>query len=651
MSTTAEPRGGSAAVPGGAAPAFTHRQILTIFVGLMLGLFLAALDQTIVATAIRTVADDLKGLSLQAWVTTAYLITSTITTPLYGKLSDLYGRKPFFLLAISLFIVGSAACGTANNMYELAAYRAFQGLGAGGLFSLALAIIGDIVSARERARYQGYFLAVFGTSSVLGPVVGGFLAGQDRLLGITGWRWIFYVNVPVGLVALVVVARVLNLPHTRRDHRIDWLGALALVVGLVPLLVVAEQGREWGWGSGRSLLCYVVGVAGLVIFVLAERRIGEDALIPLRFFHNSIFSVGSAINVVIGMGMFGGIVCLPLYLQIVKGASPTKAGLLLIPLTLGIMTGSVISGQTISRTGRYKVFPVVGSALMFVGLLMFSRVGADTPLWQTSLVMALFGLGLGGNMQPLVLAIQNAMPPRDIGVATSSATFFRQMGGTLGTAVFLSILFSSVTGRIADAFREIAPSLEFQTALRDPAVLADPVNRAVIEALGSGRGGADTLTDSSFIQQIDPRLARPFVVGFSQAMDLVFLVAAGVVLVGFLLVLFLKEIPLSTQSGLERLAAERADAARDEAAVRAGAAVTAPVGAAWPDGQGSEVAIDPAEAGSPGPAPVATPDPAENGARPPAGTGAEGGARPPAGTSAEGGARPPGTAGPRGGSS
>ncbi len=588
MTTTAQSRGPTGAAESGS---LTHRQILAIFSGLMLGLFLAALDQTIVATAIRTVADDLKGLSLQAWVTTAYLITSTIATPLYGKLSDLYGRKPFFLLAISVFIAGSALCGTATSMYQLAGYRAFQGLGAGGLFSLALAIIGDIVSPRERARYQGYFLAVFGTSSVLGPVLGGFFAGQDSILGITGWRWIFYVNVPIGLFALLVVGRVLNLPHTRREHRIDWPGALALVVGLVPLLIVAEQGRIWGWGSGRALVCYIVGAIGLALFVVAEHAIGEDALIPLRFFRNRTFGLGSVIAVIIGMGMFGGIVCLPLYLQIVKGASPTKAGLLLIPATMGIIVGSIIAGQAISRTGRYKIFPVVGCVLMVTSLLLFSRVGADTALWRTSLVMLLFGLGIGGNMQPLVLAVQNAMPPRDIGVATSSATFFRQMGGTLGTAIFLSILFSSVTDRIGNAVRAALPTPGFQAALHDPAVLANPVNRAVVDGLLTGRAGGSSLQDSSFIQQIDPRLARPFQVGFSQAMDLVFLVGAIVVLVALVVVLFLPELPLSMQSGLERMAAE----------------AVAERAAAGTDTAGNLVA-DPATAGRVGPAPVVTPD-------------------------------------------
>jgi EmrB/QacA subfamily drug resistance transporter len=605
MATRADARGGQVAAMG-AGEALTHRQIMTIFAGLMLGMFLAALDQTIVATAIRTVADDLKGLSLQAWVTTAYLTTSTVATPLYGKLSDLYGRRPLFLVAISVFIAGSALCGTAGSMYQLAGYRAVQGLGAGGLFSLSLAIIGDIVSPRERARYQGYFLAVFGTSSVLGPVVGGALAGQESILGVAGWRWIFGVNVPIGVVALVVVARVLQLPHVRREHRIDYPGAAALIVGVVPLLIIAEQGRAWGWGSARAVLCYLVGVVGLALFVLAERRIGDDALIPLRFYRVRTFSLGSVIGVVIGMGMFGGIVVLPLYLQIVKGASPTKAGLLLVPATLGIMVGSLISGQLISRTGRYKIFPVVGTALMVVGLLLLHSVRVDTPLWQTSIAMAVFGLGLGGNLQPLILAVQNAMPPQDIGVATSSVTFFRQIGGTLGTAVFLSILFSTVTDNIARAFAQIAPTPQFQAALHDPAVLANPANRAVLGAIESGTAGGGALTDSSFIQRIDPRLARPFLLGFAESMDLVFLVAAAVIVAALLLNMALPELPLSMQSGLQRMAAEAAEARAAAEAELAGAGpAEAELAGAGP--AGAELAgAGPAGAGPAGSGPAET---------------------------------------------
>jgi EmrB/QacA subfamily drug resistance transporter len=543
----------------------THRQVMLILTGLMAGMFLAALDLNIVATAIRTISDDLRGLSLQAWATTAYLITSTITTPLYGKLSDIYGRRPYFLTAISLFVVGSALAGMATSMYQLAAFRAIQGLGAGGLFSLALAIIGDIVPPRERARYQGFFLAVFGTASVLGPVIGGFLAGQSELLGITGWRWVFLINVPIGIVALIVVARTLHIPHTRRDHQIDFAGAAALIVALVPLLIVAEQGRIWGWTSEKSWLCYGLGALGIVWFLFAEFRAGDEALLPMRLFRGRTFSIGSALNFIIGMGMFGGIAALPLYLQIVKGKSPTEAGLLLLPLTIGIMAGSIISGQTISRTGRYKVFPITGAFLLLAGMLLMSRLHVDTSIFEIQVYSLIFGLGLGFNMQPLVLAVQNAVPPQDMGVATSSATFFRQMGGTLGTAVFLSVLFSTVVDRIRNAFVEAAATPAFQQALHDPAVASDPANRPVLSALRSGgqaAAGGGSLNDSSFINQLDPRLARPFLVGFASSIDTVFLCAAGVLAIALVVVFFLPEERLREHSGLQaRMADEAAQAA------------------------------------------------------------------------------------------
>jgi EmrB/QacA subfamily drug resistance transporter len=526
-------------------------------------MFLAALDQTIVTTAIRTIADDLNGLSLQAWATTAYLITSTIATPLYGKLSDMYGRRPFFLLAIFVFVSGSLLSGLSQSMYQLAGYRAIQGVGAGGLFSLALAIIGDMVPPRERAKYQGYFLAVFGTSSVLGPLVGGFLAGRDSILGITGWRWVFLVNVPVGIASYLLVARTLHLPHTRRDHRIDYPGAMALVVGLVPLLLIAEQGRTWGWTSGRAFACYLVGAIGIVAFLLAERAYGDEALLPLRLFRGRTFGVGSILNFIVGMGMFGGLAALPLYMQIVKGKTPTQAGLLLIPLMIGIMAGSVISGQTIARTGRYRVFPILGLTLLVIGLGLMSRIDADTSIAVVDVYGLIFGLGLGFNMQTLVLAIQNAVPPQDMGVATSSATFFRQMGGTLGTAVFLSVLFNAVPDRIATAFREIAPTAPFQAALHDPAVLSNPANKPVLNLIANpGAGVGDAINDSSFINALDPRLARPFVVGFADAIGTVFLLGAAVLLVAWLVVWFLPEEKLRTQSGIQaRQAAEQADAA------------------------------------------------------------------------------------------
>ncbi|QJY45775.1 MDR family MFS transporter [Pseudonocardia broussonetiae] len=545
-----------------AAGSLSHKQILTIFAGLMIGMFLAALDQTIVATSIRTIADDLDGLSLQAWATTAYLITATITTPLYGKLSDIFGRKPLFLIAIGIFVLGSIACTFATSMYQLAAFRAIQGLGAGGLFSLALTIIGDIVAPRERAKYQGYFVAVFGTSSVLGPVAGGFFAGQAEILGITGWRWVFLINVPLGILALAVVTKVLNVPHTKRSHRIDWPGALALVVGLVPLLIVAEQGRIWGWDSGRSIACYAVGVLGIVAFVLLERRIGDDALLPLRMFRSGVFAWGSVAGFIAGIGMFGALALLPLYLQIVKGSTPTEAGLQTLPLVLGIMSMSVFSGQMISRTGRYKIWPIIGLSLMILGIGALSFIGVDTPYWQVALIMVVIGWGLGGNMQPLTLAVQNDAAPRDMGVATASATFFRQMGGTLGTAVFISVLFSVLGGRVADNFRAAAGTPAFQAALTDPAVLANPANAPILQGLQGG--GGLSLDDSSFLATADPVLARPILDGFAGSMSVVFLGAAAVLVLGLFAVIMMKEVPLRTRSGV--------DARNDEVAAAAAAA-------------------------------------------------------------------------------
>lgn len=539
-----------------APPAPTHQQIVTILIGLMLGMFLAALDQTIVATAIRTIADELKGLEHQAWATTAYLITATIVTPLYGKLSDIYGRKRFFLGAISIFIVGSLLCTLASSMMQLAFFRAVQGLGAGGLMSLALAIIGDIVPPRERARYQGYFLAVFGTSSVLGPVIGGFLAGQDQILGITGWRWVFLVNVPIGIVAFLVVARTLHLHHRRLDHRIDWLGALLLSVALVPLLLVAEQGREWGWTSRDAVICYVVGGIAAILFHVQEWRMGEEAILPLRIFANRTVGVASLAGVIIGIAMFGGIAMLPLYLQIVRGATPTEAGFQMLPMTLGIMFGSILSGQLISRTGRYRHFPIMGAALITIGLFLFHYVHYDTSLWMTMAVMVIFGIGLGFNFQPLTLAVQNAVPRHQMGVATSTATFSRQIGGTIGTAVFLSVLFSTVPDKISAAFRSIAPTPDFQAALRDPANAAFAEQLANTSQSGGGVAGTGVLQDSSFLNQLDPRLAKPFFVGFADSMDVVFLLGSAVMVVGFLVMLLLPHVELQGGPARPRSAPE-----------------------------------------------------------------------------------------------
>jgi EmrB/QacA subfamily drug resistance transporter len=555
----------------------SHKQILAILSGLLMGMFLAALDQTIVSTAIRTIADDLHGLSVQAWVTTAYLITSTIATPLYGKLSDIYGRKKFFIAAISIFIVGSMLCTLATSMYSLAAFRAFQGVGAGGLFTLALAIIGDIVSPRERARYQGYFLAVFGTSSVLGPVIGGFLAGQDSILGVSGWRWVFLVNVPIGVAALFVVSATLKIPHFRRDHRLDWWGAAFLTLALVPLLTVAEQGRSWGWTSGRSLGCFVVGVLSVIGFVYAEWKMGEDALIPLRIFKNRTISLSLISSVVTGAGLFGAVTVLPLYLQIVHGASPTKAGFLMLPFVLGLMSAAVISGQIISKTGRYRTFPIMGAVLMVIGLFLLSRVHYDSPLVVIMAFMLLTGYGLGNTMQPLMLAVQNSVAPRDIGVATASSTFFRQIGGTLGVAVFLSILFSTVGDKIAVALKSAAGTPDFQAAAQNPAIAGVKPNSdflAAVQAQASGKSTSffsGVLNDSSVINKLAKPFGDPFKIGFSQSMDTVFLVGACVVIVAVAVLAFLPHVELRDTSPM----AEQQQSDRDDHAAEVAEATEA----------------------------------------------------------------------------
>jgi len=560
--TTTQPRHGTRS-----SDELTHRQIVTILIGLMSGMFLAALDQNVVGTAMKTIADELHGLDQQVWVTTAYLITSTITTPIYGKLSDLYGRKKFFLTAISIFILGSLLCSFAGSMYTLAIFRAIQGLGAGGLFSLALAITGDIVPPRERAKYQGYFLAVFGTSSVLGPIIGGFFAQAPTIIGITGWRWVFLVNVPVGIFALIAVTLTLHLHHHKREAVIDWFGAATLIIGVVPLLLVAEQGQTWGWLSTGAIACYAIGVVGLAAFVWVESRLGDNALIPLRIFRNRAIVISLGGGLVVGAGMFGGMITLPQYLQIVHGSTPTMSGVQLLPMVLGMMFASVLSGQLMSRTGQVRIFPIIGVGLMALTMFLFSRIGADTPWWQLIVLMTMFGLGLGNTMQPLTLIVQASVAPRDIGMATSSATFFRQMGGTLGVAVFLSLLFNTLGNNIKNAFLDAAKTPQFLAAMRDPNVLANPVNATFVKALASGDTSSlgAVSSDSSIIGKLDPVLAHPFKVGFSQSMDLVFLVGGIVCAAGLVVLLFLPKITLSSKSASAQLKAEaRKHTVRDD---------------------------------------------------------------------------------------
>ena len=561
------------AMPGESGE-LTHKQIMTILAGLMMGMFLASLDQTIVSTAIRTIGDDLHGLDAQAWVTTAYLITSTIATPLYGKLSDIFGRRGFYLFAIGVFIVGSIACTFAQSMYQLAAFRAIQGIGAGGLMSLALAIIGDILPPRERAKYQGYFLAVFGTTSVLGPVIGGFFAEQSSIFGLAGWRWVFLINVPIGLAALLVVARTLHLHHTRVDHRIDYWGAAALTVGLVPLLTVAEQGRSWGWGSTKSITCYAIGAVGLIAFYLAERAMKHEALIPLRIFRSRAVSVTILASVIVGMAMFGAMMMLPLYMQIVHNASPTKSGLMMLPLVLGMMIASITSGQITAKTGAVRIFPIVGTAFMAVGMFLLSHIDADTQLWLVMLYMVLVGMGLGCCMQALTLIVQNSVAPREIGMATSSATFFRQMGGTIGVAVFLSMLFSTVGDNIRSALESAAKTPAFgqalKTAAADPSLRKDEHAYGIVQALIDPKRYGDKLesvnSDSSVIGHLPKAVAHPFQAGFAESMAHVFLMASIIALIGLLILLLLPKIELRTGSAMAANKAADAQAANDAAA-------------------------------------------------------------------------------------
>ena len=537
----------------------SHRQILFVIFGLMAGMFLSALDQTIVGTSMRTIADDLDGMALQAWVTTAYLIVSCISTPIYGKLSDIFGRRPLFLIAITIFLIGSLLAGLANSMYELAIFRAIQGLGAGGLMALPLTIMGDMLAPRERAKYQGYFLAVFGVSSVIGPLIGGVLSGSDTILGITGWRWVFLINLPIGIIALAIVLKFLHVPHFARPVRIDWWGAVTVILAAAPLLLVAEQGRTWGWGSIPSIACYVIGLFSIAAFILAERLMGDDALIPLKLFRSSTFRMATILGVFVGFGMFGAMMTVPLYLQLVNGATPTESGFLMLPMIAGLMISSIVSGQLIARTGRYKVFPTIGTAFMSAGFLLFTFATADKPVGFMMAGMLLIGLGLGQLMQTLTIASQNSVGPRDIGVATSASTFFRQIGGTLGTAVLFSVLFTRIPDTIGAAFDNPTIVSGVRDAATDPAVQADPANTGILALLANpGSVGGALDGDTSFLNTADPRLAEPFLVGFNDASVTVFWVSLAVVLVAFVLSFFLTAPPLRNTSALQEAADENA---------------------------------------------------------------------------------------------
>jgi EmrB/QacA subfamily drug resistance transporter len=496
---------------------YTHRQIMVILGALATGMLLAALDQTIVATALPTIVGDLGGLNHLSWVVTAYLVASTVTTPLYGKISDLYGRKRVFQFAIVIFLIGSALSGLSQNMTELIAFRFLQGLGAGGLITLAMTIIGDVVPPRERGRYQGYMGAVFALSSVIGPLLGGFFV--DNL----SWRWVFYVNVPVGAVALVVTSIVLDLPTRRVSHRIDYLGT-ALLVGAVGsiLLAVTWGGTQYAWGSPTIITLAVAGAVLLAAFVAVERRV-EEPVLPPKLFRNRVFTVATSIMFIVGLAMFGGIIYLPLFLQVVTGRSATNAGLLLLPLFLGLMFTAIVSGRVISRTGRYKAFPVAGMLVMAAGMYLLSTMGTTTTTVEASAYMIVLGLGLGMVMQVLVLAVQNAVDPRDLGTATGAATFLRSMGGSFGVALFGAVLSNQLASNLADLLPggHLPPGISPDTLKGSPAAilsLPDAVRLPVIEA-------------------------------FARSIDTVFLVAVPIAIIGFAMTWLLEEVPLRSTQG------------------------------------------------------------------------------------------------------
>jgi EmrB/QacA subfamily drug resistance transporter len=421
---------------------YTHRQILVIMSGLMLGMLLAALDQTIVATALTTISRDFHRLDLYSWVVTSYLLTSTVTTPLYGKISDQFGRKRIFQFAIVVFLLGSVLSGLSQNMYQLILFRGVQGLGAGGLMSLAMAIVGDVIPPRQRGRYQGYFGAVFGTSSVLGPLVGGFLVDQ------LSWRWVFYVNLPLGILALVVVNRVLHLDHNPRKSKIDVAGSVLIVSGVALFLMAVQQ---VGTSAHISAASAALAVSGLILvgaFIWWETKAAEP-VIPLRLFRNRVFTVTNLLGFITGAVMFGAIIFPPQYLQLVRGVSPTVSGLRLLPLMGAMVACSIVSGRLISRTGRYKVFVVAGTLILAIGVALLATTTIHTSVLLFSLPLVVLGIGLGMFMQTLVIAIQNAVDISDLGVSTGAVTFFRTLGGAMGASILGAVLVGQERSHLA----------------------------------------------------------------------------------------------------------------------------------------------------------------------------------------------------------
>ena len=508
----------------------THKEIMVILSGLMVGMLLAALDQTIVSTALKSIVEDFNGLSHYTWVVTAYLLTSTASTPLYGKISDLYGRRPVFQFAIVTFLIGSFLAGAAQNMGQLIAFRAIQGLGAGGLMALTFVIIGDLVSPRERGRYQGYFGAVWGLAAVAGPLLGGFFSDSATVFGIAGWRWIFYINLPFGILALILTSSSLRTSNIRREHSIDYAGAILMVSSVTALLIgISVFGPENGWADSKTLGTLTLAFVLAVLFLLQEKRALEPIL-PLDLFKNHTFSLTSALGFIIGAGMFGAIIMLPLFLQVVQGDSATAAGLKLIPFMLGIVSMSILSGKLISKHGHYKRYPVMGLAIMTVGILALSTLNETTPFWELAIYALLIGAGLGLSMQTVVIALQNSVEMKDLGIATSANTFFRSVGGTVGVALFGSLYASQLAVKIPEGVLKLAAT--------NPLAL-----------IGATPEKFEQLKNStSVISEFTPELQAVIYHGFVESFQVVFLSAVPITALGFVLALFMREVPLRTSA-------------------------------------------------------------------------------------------------------